>query len=209
MVLAHEAQFPLRIDRRDDRPVEPERVGHPDLEAGDVHSLQGAEPLVEADRDRSGRADPDQLELRMDQLAKRRLVLGEQGVAPSPFKLDNVVGRQRPRISPPKMPRSNWVPIWRPTDDAIERPADCIILSAIDGLAASRAARAALALGFLLAALVLAHLLRCEAVLGQLGPRRFLGGDRIELGLLGGGLLRFAARPWPRRRRRPPRRPWL
>ena len=40
------------------------------------------------------------------------------------------------------MPRSSELPSWRPTDEAIERPADCIILSAMLGLAASRARRA-------------------------------------------------------------------
>ena len=59
--LAEVAHLPLRIDRGDDDIVERDAIGDAHLERGDVHPPQRRDPLLEVDRDRSGRADPDQL----------------------------------------------------------------------------------------------------------------------------------------------------
>ena len=218
--LAEVAHLPLRIDRGDDDIVERDAIGDAHLERGDVHPPQRRDPLFEVDRDRSGRADPDQLVPRVDQPAQRVLVLGEQRVAPSASSVVDIdAGRINDHGSARRISRAaTGLPSCRPTELATERPADWITLSVIDRLGRfARGARARPRAAALRragrsssrrrwvssrSAASLARAASLAAAASSLAccGRRFLGfGCRLGRGGGGGGLVGLGLRGFPRR----------
>ncbi len=168
--------------------------------------LDRVEPFVAVEDERAGRARADQHETRVDQAS---------GADRRPWRTKRRATRTRargsvrdylPRSNPPKIPRRSWLPICRPTELAIERPADCIILSAMLGLAASRARRASSRSCGPLQPFGLALLLGLEPRLCAPGREPFPWRRWRPGGPSRRPPSRHRSGPWPPRPRRRPRR---
>lgn len=88
--VAHVAHSPAGFDGRNDGVLGGDVPSDAQFDPGDVHPFERGKPGVQIDRDRTGRANGDEFEPRMNQRAERVLVLGEQRRAPPILQRRNI-----------------------------------------------------------------------------------------------------------------------